>query len=109
MPGCWNWASAWAKATRSVWWQGAALPHYLNLSRAEADRIIRLLDEFGPSYFELSQSIRISAQTLRAIAPAVSEGVLHHEGEAIPINGDNSRRVAAAVAEIRSALRRKIR
>jgi hypothetical protein len=82
-------------------------PDYLNMSRAEADRIVRLLDEFGPSYFELSQVIRISAETFRAITPAVSDGVLHHKGEAIPINGENSRKVAAAVAEIRSALPKK--
>jgi hypothetical protein len=82
-------------------------PNYLNMSRAEADRIVRLLDEFGPSYFELSQVIRISAETFRAIAPAVSDGVLNHKGEAIPINGENSRKVAAAVAEIRSALPKK--
>jgi len=79
-------------------------PNYLNMSRAEADRIVRLLDEFGPSYFELSQLIRISAETFRAIAPAVSDGVLHHKGEAIPINAENARKVAAAVVEIRSAL-----
>jgi hypothetical protein len=82
-------------------------PDYLNLSRAEADRIIRLLDEFGPSYFELSQVIRISAEAFRAIAPAVSDGVLHHKGEAIPINGENARKVVAAVAEIRSARPKK--
>jgi hypothetical protein len=39
-------------------------PTYLNLSRAEADRVVRLLDEFGPS---------------RAIAPAVSDGELHRK------------------------------
>jgi hypothetical protein len=78
-------------------------PNYLNMCRAEADRIIRLLEEFGPSYFELSQVIRISAETFRAIAPAVSDGVLLHKGEAIPINGENARKVAAAVVEIRSA------
>src|SRR5689334_20445366 len=58
-------------------------PTFLNISRAEADRIIRLMDEFGPSYFEVSQVIRISAGTYRAIAPAVSDGVLHYKGEAI--------------------------
>jgi hypothetical protein len=77
------------------------------MCRAEADRIIRLLEEFGPSYFELSQVRRISAGTFRAIAPAVSDGVLHHNEEAIPINGENARKVAAAVVEIRSARPKK--
>ncbi len=82
-------------------------PRYLNMSRGEADRIIRLLDEFGPAYFEVSQLTRISAETFRAIAPAVSDGVLHHNGEAIPLDGENAYKVAAAVAEMRSALPKK--
>jgi hypothetical protein len=82
-------------------------PKYLKMSRGEADRIVRLLDEFGPAYFELSQLARISAATFRAIAPAVSDGVLHHNGEAIALTPENSQKVAAAVAEIRSALPKK--
>jgi hypothetical protein len=82
-------------------------PTYLNMSRPEADRIVRHLAEFGPAYFEVSQLTRISAETFRAIAPAVSDGVLHHNGEAIPLTAENSRKVAAAVAEMRSALPKK--
>jgi hypothetical protein len=82
-------------------------PNYLNMSRAEADRIIKHLTEFGPAYFEVSQIARISPETFRAIAPAVSDGVLHHNGEAIPLNAENSRKVAAAVAEMRSAIPKK--
>jgi hypothetical protein len=81
--------------------------NFLNMCRAEADRIIRLLEEFGPAYFEVSQAIRISAGTFRAIAPAVSDGVLHYKGETIPINGENARKVAAAVTELRNALPKK--
>ncbi len=79
-------------------------PRYLKMSRGEADRIIRMLDEFGPVFFELSQVARISAATFRAIAPAVSDGVLHHKGEAIPLTAENSQKVATAVAEMRKAL-----
>lgn len=79
-------------------------PRYLNMCRSEADRLIRLLDEFGPAYFEVSQFTRISPTVYRAIAPAVSNGVLHHNGEAIALIPENSQKVAAAVAEIRSVL-----
>ena len=79
-------------------------PRYLNMCRAEADRMIRLLEEFGPSYFELAQITRISAAVFRAMAPAVSNGVLHHNGEAIALIPENSRKVAAAVAQMRDAL-----
>src|SRR5215813_9152441 len=77
---------------------------HLKISRVEADRTIKLWQEFGAAYFELSQLTRVSPETFRAIAPAIHDGVLHHNGEAIELNSENSRRVAAAVAELRSAL-----
>jgi hypothetical protein len=80
---------------------------YLKISRSEADRTIKLLEEFGPAYFELSQLTRVSPETYRAIAPHIENGVLHHNGEAIELNVENSRRIAAAVAEIRSAIPKK--
>jgi hypothetical protein len=82
-------------------------PKYLKMSRVEADRSIRLLEEFGPAYFELSQLTRVSAESYRAIAPHIENGVLHHNGEAIELNVENSRKVAAAVAEMRSAIPKK--
>jgi hypothetical protein len=80
---------------------------YLKISRSGADRLIKLWDEFGPAYFELSQLTQVSAETYRAIAPAIDDGVLHFNGEAIPLNAENSRKVAAAVDEMRNALPKK--
>jgi hypothetical protein len=79
-------------------------PQYLKMSRAEADRMIRLLEEFGPAYFELAQLTRVSAETYRAIQPAIRNGSLHYQGEAIEITPENSHKVAAAVAELRRAI-----
>jgi hypothetical protein len=79
-------------------------PRYLKISRSEADRTIKLWEEFGSAYFELSQLTRVSPETFRAIAPAIQDGVLRYQGEAIELNPQNSRRVAAVVAELRSAL-----
>ena len=59
---------------------------YLKMSRAEADRTIKLLEEFGATYFELSQLTRVSPETYRLIAPQIENGVLHHNGEAIELN-----------------------
>jgi len=81
-------------------WEGFC-PRYLKISRAEADRTIRLWEEFGSAYFEMAQLTRISAETYRAIAPAVKDGALHVDGEAIELNAENSRRVSAAVARLR--------
>jgi hypothetical protein len=81
---------------------------YLQISKTEADRTIRLLEEFGPAYFDVSQLTRISPETYRAIAPAVQNGMLHFNGEAIPLSPEHSRKVAAAVAEMRRAIPKRI-
>jgi hypothetical protein len=78
---------------------------YLNISQVEADRTIKLLQEFGPAYFDLSQLTRISPETYRAIAPAVKGGALYVNGEAIALIPENSRKVSAAVAELREVAR----
>jgi hypothetical protein len=77
--------------------------YYLKISGSEADRIIRLWEEFGASYFELAQLIRISPEGYRAIEPAVKEGSLHHDGEVIEFDPENTRKLAEAVAELKGA------
>jgi hypothetical protein len=77
---------------------------YLHMSGTQADRIIRLWEEFGAGYFELAQLTRLSPETYRAIEPAVADGVLHLNGEEIELTIENSRRVAAAVTEMRRSL-----
>ena len=84
-------------------WESFCSTH-LRICRTEADKLIHLWEEFGAGYFEVAQLTRISADTYRAIAPAIHDGVLHFNGDAIELNAENSRRVAAAVAELRSTL-----
>ena len=52
----------------------------------------------------MAQLTRISPETYRAIAPAVQDGALHVDGEAIQLNAENSRRVADAVSRLRRAI-----
>jgi hypothetical protein len=66
-----------------------------------ADKIIRIWEEFGAGYFELAQLMRISPDDYRAIEPAVRDGALHHNGEAIGFDPENSRKLVAAVSELR--------
>ncbi len=80
---------------------------FLRISGSEADRMIRLWQEFGPEYFEIAQLMRISPDGYRAIAPAVKDGALHHNGEAIEFDAENSRRLAAAVSELRGPKKKK--
>ncbi len=73
----------------------------MGMSRASADRIIGLLQEFGPQYFVLAQAAGINAVEYRRISGAVRGQALLHAGEEIPIQAQNAPRLAAAVAELR--------
>ena len=84
-------------------------PRFLKISRAEDDKIIRLWEEFGASYFELTQLTRVSPETYRLVGPAIQNGALHYQGEAIELNAENSRKVAAVVAELRRAAPKRSR
>ena len=70
---------------------------YLKISRSEADKIIRLWDEFGPAYFQVSELTRISAATYRTIAPSVKDGALQFHGEYLEFNAENSRKITVEV------------
>jgi hypothetical protein len=76
---------------------------YLKISGSEADKIIRLWEAFGASYLELAELMRVSPVGYHAIEPAVKERALHHNGEAIGFDAENSRKLAAAVVQLRSA------
>jgi len=73
----------------------------LHMSRTNANRIIRNLEEFGPQYFEVSQITRISPATYRAIASSIQDGKLLTDGEAIALVPENADRIAAVVAAVR--------
>jgi hypothetical protein len=76
---------------------------FLHICKSNANRLIRLLEEFGPSYFEVAQLTRISPATYRAIAPAVHDQALRHNGETIALIPENAEKVAAAVADLRKS------
>jgi hypothetical protein len=82
----------------------AFCPQYLRMSGTQADNIIRLWEEFGAGYFEVAQLTRVSPETYRTLEPAVNNGVLNLNGEQIELTVENSRKVAAAVSEIRRSL-----
>jgi hypothetical protein len=77
----------------------------LHMSRTNANRLIAQLEEFGPQYFHIAQITRISVANYRAIAPAVSADAIECNGETIPLDEQNSERIAAAVSAL-SAERR---
>jgi hypothetical protein len=73
------------------------------MSRAQVDRLIQYLVEFGPNYFHLTQIVRVSPQTYRIISPALLEdGILLHQTP-IPLAPENAGRILRAVRQLRHA------
>ena len=88
------------KSCTPTW--GEFCPKYLGMSKRHADEMIQLFEQFGRSYFEMSQLTRISAGTYRTIAAAVYDRAIHIEGRApIALIPENAAQVTAAVAELR--------
>ena len=79
-------------------------PRFLNLSASQIDRIIHCWQEFGAGYFELQKLVSISPDVYRAIEPAIKDGALHFNEEAIEFDPENSQKIAAAVTELRRSL-----
>jgi len=89
--------------TRAIQW-GDFCESELGMSKTSADRIIRLLEEFGPAYFDVAQLTRITPDQYRAIAPSITEDGVCLNGETIAITPENSERVANAVNSLCLAL-----
>ena len=73
----------------------------VGVSQVTADRIIGLLEEFGPAYFLLSQATRISEREYRQISSAVRGQNLLCAGEEIPIDADHAPKLNAAIEQLR--------
>ena len=74
-------------------------------SRAHADEIIRRLEEFGAAYFRISEIIRISPQSYRAMQNKVTGETIEVGGESIPLTPENAPRIRHAIGALRAELR----
>jgi hypothetical protein len=79
-------------------------PIHVKMSGTMADTLIRLLEEFGPDYFEHTQAVRISADTYRLVAPLIQDKALHVDGEVLELNSANVQTVAKSVRAKRGLL-----
>jgi hypothetical protein len=77
---------------------------YVGVTRSYADRLIRQLEDLGPTYFNLSQVVRISADVYRKISPAISDEGIAFGDETIAISPENSEKLVEAVNELRAAI-----
>jgi hypothetical protein len=82
-------------------WEEFCLVH-AGVSRVYADRLIHYLEEFGTNYFRLSELMKISADTYRLVADSVGDAGMEVNGETIPINRQNRRKILAAVRAART-------
>lgn len=74
---------------------------YLGISRVAAEKIIKLLEEFGTQYFELSAVVRISPEEYRRIAPSVTSEGVQFRGRLLEIAMHNAPELSEAVQELR--------
>ena len=78
---------------------------YVGLPRRRVDELIEKLEEFGETYFRLSEIVRISPETYLQIAQKVVDGSIEIGGELVPIVPENAPRIRSAVARMRSELK----
>jgi hypothetical protein len=79
---------------------------YLAITRRHADRLIAMLNRFGPVYFEISQLIGISPRQYLSIEPAIREHKLLVDGEAVSLIPENAPKVLEAVGQLLRESRR---
>jgi hypothetical protein len=79
---------------------------YLAITRRHADRLIALLNRFGPIYYEISQLLGISVEQYLAIEPAVREDSLIVDGAAISVIPENAPKLLEAVGQLLRQSRR---
>lgn len=77
----------------------------IGLSRPCVDTMIASLEEFGETYCRLSEIVRISPATYRAISPKIDDGAIEIDGEMVPIVVENAARIRGALNQMRNQLR----
>ena len=85
-------------------WEDFCTKH-AGISRVQADNLIRRLEEFGESYFRLSELVRISPETYREIAPHIQNDVVEIDGMAFPLVPENAHRIRALIRTLHSRVR----
>jgi hypothetical protein len=79
---------------------------HLGISRSHADQVIRNLEQFGETYFRLSEIMQISPSAYKAIEPAIVTGEkIRIGGELLAITPENAPRIRRAVKAMRDELR----
>jgi hypothetical protein len=79
---------------------------HLTITCRHADRLIALLNRFGPTYFEVSQLVGISPRQYLAIEPVLREHSILVNGEVVSLIPENAPKVLDAVGQLLREARR---
>ena len=79
---------------------------HLAITCRHADRLIALLNRFGPTYFEISQLVGLSPRQYLAIHPVLLEHSVLVNGEAVSLIPENAPKVLEAVGQLLRETRR---
>jgi hypothetical protein len=79
---------------------------YVGLPRQRVDELIKNLEEFGKTFFELSNIVRISPEAYRRVASKIKDQSIQIGSELVPIIPENAARIRRAVNQARADLRR---
>ena len=85
-------------------WEAFCTKH-LGISRALADKTIRLLEEFGERYFHLNGVIAIPPEGYRLVAGSGGDEAVQYQGESIPIAAQNAARLGEALDSLKKTAR----
>lgn len=81
-------------------------PECVGLTRPRVDAIIDSYEQYGETYFHLSEIVKISNETYRAISPKIEDDTIEIDGEKVAIVTENAARIRAAVHKMRGELQR---
>jgi hypothetical protein len=79
---------------------------YAGLSRSRADDLIRNLNEFGKTFFDLSNIVRISPEAYRKVQKKIRNDAIEIGAELVPIIPENAARIRRAVQDARRDAKR---
>jgi hypothetical protein len=75
---------------------------YVGLSRPRVDALIGNLEEFGRTYFDLSNIVRISPEAYRRVASTIKGQSIQIGTELVPIIPENAPRIRRVIQQARS-------
>lgn len=80
--------------------------HHAGMSRPTAEAMIKRLEEFGATYFQLSEVVRVSPDTFRQLEGSIEDGVIVYGGDRVEITRNNAERIREIVEASRAEVRR---